>query len=168
MSLQRLSCLAHATAPGRPVTGARLPAWGLPVMYALLAGHVAPAPAAAQDAAADARAADMIEESRHYYGVARSVSGCAAPSDPDEIVVCARRRPDPRYAPPAPPLPPDNKTLALGAPPVGGGFGASVSVRGCFLQKCPKQLYFIDLKAIPEPAPGSEAYAIAHGEAPAR
>jgi len=137
-------------------------------MLIVLGGPVAMRPAHAQEASdGDARAAEMIEEARHYYGVARTVSGCQAATDPDEIVVCARRRPDPRYEPPPPPMPQDAKTVALGAPPVGGGVGAGVSVRGCFLQKCPKPLYFIDLKAIPEPPPGSEADLISRGEMPA-
>jgi len=125
-------------------------------------------PALGQQADGDAHAAEMIETARHYYGVARSVGGCRAATDPDEIVVCARRRPDPRYEPPPPPLPQDAKAIALGAPPMGGGAGVGVSVRGCFLQKCPRPLYFIDVSALPQAPPGSDAERIAKGEMPAR
>jgi hypothetical protein len=112
----------------------------------------------------EARAARMIENERHYFDLARPVTGCSSARSNDEIVVCATRRPDPRYDPPPPRRRPDAKAIAFGAPPAGRGVGASVTIRGCFLQKCPRKLYFIDLKAIPEAPPGSDAAKIARGE----
>ncbi len=126
-----------------------------------------PHPALAQSSDPDAKAAAMVEQTKDYFGTRVARRGCEGPSDTGEIVVCGYRRPDPRFERPEAPQTNDSKMVAMGAPPAGGGVGGSVTVRGCFLQKCPKPLYFIDMKAIPEPAPGSEAYAIAHGEAPA-
>ncbi len=125
-------------------------------------------PADAQQSTPDAHAAQMIEQSRDYFGTRVAFQSCDTPSSPDEIVVCGRRQADPRFEQIEPPKKSDMKTVALGAPPVGGGAGVGVSVTGCFLQKCPKKLYFIDLKALPEPPPGSDADLIARGEAPAR
>lgn len=106
----------------------------------------------------------MIEDARTYYGTKQPLRGCQAAGEPDEIMVCGHVRPDPRYEKVAPPRFDRAKMAAFGAPPVGGGVGGSVTVRGCFLQKCPKPLYIIDLKAIPEPPPGSDADLIARGE----
>lgn len=129
---------------------------------AMLAGIGAALPLRAQEQDPDARAAEMMEQARAYYGLGQPFQSCASAADPDEIVVCGYRRREARYAPLAP-IQKDIKMIALGAPPVGGGVGAGVSVRGCFLQKCPKPLYFIDLRAIPEPAPGTDADLIAKG-----
>lgn len=112
-------------------------------------------------------ATQMIEQARDYYGTKVPLQGCDIPTMSDEIVVCGHRRPDPRYEEVAPQAPTDMKAVAFGAPPMGGGVGAGVAITGCFLQKCPKKLYFIDLKAIPEPSPGTEADLIAKGQAPA-
>jgi len=137
-------------------------AHGLACLTLLL--NVAPLRAAGDDA--DARAARMTEHERHYFGIARDViMHCGeASTDPDTIVVCAVHRADPRYDPPEAPAPPEAKMIALGAPTAGHGVGAGVTIRGCFLQKCPKELYFIDVKAIPEGAPGSDADRIGKGE----
>jgi hypothetical protein len=135
-----------------------------PWLLALLACLTFSAATKAQELDADARAAQMIEDSRAYYGTKQPLRGCQAAAEPDEIVVCAHVRPDPRYEKVAPPRFDRAKMTAFGAPPVGGGVGGSVTVRGCFLQKCPRPLYIIDLKAIPEPPPGSDADLIARGE----
>jgi hypothetical protein len=112
--------------------------------------------------------ADVVDRARHYFGIARSVTGCSSARTNDEIVVCGIRKPDPRYAPPPPAASPDAKTIALGAPPSGRGAGVGVRIKGCILQKCPRELYFIDLNTIPEPPPGSDADKIARGEMRAR
>lgn len=144
------------------------PRWLLALIACLTISPTATATATAQeldaDADADARAAQMIEDSRTYYGTKQPLRSCQAAAEPDEIVVCAHVRPDPRYEKVTPPRFDRAKMTAFGAPPVGGGVGGSVTVRGCFLQKCPKPLYIIDLKAIPEPPPGSDADLIARGE----
>jgi hypothetical protein len=105
----------------------------------------------------------MIDQARHYYGIARDLRGCEEEGPDNAIVICRTRPPDPRYAPPKPRQPPTAKMVALGAPPTGRGVGVGVVVRGCFLQKCPKDLYFIDLKAIPEAPPGSDADRVGQG-----
>jgi hypothetical protein len=125
-------------------------------------------PAQAQEKDPDARAIEMIEEAKAYYGTGRPLRGCQTTAAADEIVVCALPQPDVRYREMAPFLRQEAKMIALGAPPVGGGFGVSATMRGCILQACPKEILIIDVKAIPEPAPGSDAYLIARGDAPAR
>ena len=125
-------------------------------------------PAQAQEKDSDVRAIEMIEEAKAYYGTGRSLTGCQTTAAADEIVVCALPQPDRRYREIEPVRRQETKMVALGAPPVGGGFGVSATMRGCILQACPKDILIIDVKAIPEPAPGSDAYLIAHGEAPAR
>lgn len=138
--------------------------WRLAIVALSFAGM----PASAQDADMQARTTRMIEDARDYFGTRRSLTGCQSTAADDEIVICALPKPDMRFRPIEPLRPREQKMIALGAPPVGGGVGVSVTMRGCFLQACPKDFYIIDVKAIPEPAPGSEAYLIARGEAPAR
>jgi hypothetical protein len=163
-------CSAIVEHPSRDGHGAiRRPRTRRTGLLVLLAGLAQPQAAWAEELDADARAARMIEHAKQYYGTSPPRSSCGGPTaETDEIVVCGYRRLEARYAPLAPPEIRDIKMVALGAPPVGGGAGVGVTMRGCFLQKCPKQLYFIDVKAIPEPPPGSDADLIAKGLMPAR
>jgi hypothetical protein len=140
---------------------------GRELWHALASILFATLPAQAQEKDLDARAIEMIEEAKAYYGTGRSLTGCQTAAA-DEIVVCALPKPDRRYREIEPVRRQETKMIALGAPPVGGGFGVGATMRGCILQACPKEILIIDVKAIPEPAPGSEAYLIARGEAPAR
>lgn len=108
-------------------------------------------------------AEQAIARAQEVYGIASVARGCR-PSSGDEIVVCADRGKDQR-------LPEDTTNTDTGIPraPVFAPRSAGgVTVTGCFLQKCPKELYFIDVKALPEAPPGSDADKIAKGEAPAR
>jgi hypothetical protein len=126
-----------------------------------LGSLAAAAPLHAGEKQDDARSFELIEQARHYWGIGDTDRDCA-PTAGGEIVICARRKPAPRIDPVTEPLQPDSKMVALGSSPV-PHLGGGVTMRGCFLQKCPKDLYFIDLKAIPEPPPDSDADKIAKG-----
>ena len=86
----------------------------------------------------------------------------------DEIVVCARHEdPKTQYVPSNT----DNGDPDDGTPhaPDVSGLPSCAGATVCaqHLGKQPRQLYVIDLKAIPEPPPGSDADRIAKGEAAA-
>jgi hypothetical protein len=97
-------------------------------------------------------------------GVARAALDCPQASD-GTIVVCGRRLPPPRLDPSDRPttMRPDSKMTGLGSPPIPLR-QPSVTFAICFLQKCPKKLYFFDISALPEPPPGSDADKISRGE----
>ncbi|MGF7146742.1 hypothetical protein FHS96_000351 [Sphingomonas zeicaulis] len=141
-----------------------------PTAPALLAAGLAiiALPAAAQAQPADgSTAAAMIETAKQFYHVRQMPLDCdddADPMMPDAIIVCGRARPGPRLTTSAPPAGPDPMRITLSAPPPGGGVGAGVTIRMCFLQACPKPVHLIDLAAIPVAAPGSDADRIAKGE----
>jgi hypothetical protein len=81
---------------------------------------------------------------------------------PDEIVVCGRGI-DQRIRTIAPPDIGGPRQAKLIAPPNGSvGVGVTMAT-GCLLQKCPYAVKLIDLSAIPEAPPGSEADLIARG-----
>lgn len=105
----------------------------------------------------------MVEKARDYFGVTQARPRCGAAA-PGEVVVCGRPAPNQRLESPEPKVEPDSKAAALGGSPMGSKGAGGVTMRGCFLQKCPKELLFIDLKALPEPPKGSDADLIAKGE----
>lgn len=121
------------------------------------------APSHAREHEGDVRAVRRMEQADAYFHIRRAYTSCRAATAQADIVVCGHRRPDPRYAPPEPPAPAEMKTVALGPPPH-GAVGVGATMRGCFLQKCPKPLYFIDVAALPEAPAGSDADRIARGE----
>jgi hypothetical protein len=79
--------------------------------------------------------------------------------------VCGRRKASPRIDPPegTTTTQSDSKTIGLGSPPIPPR-PPSVTFKGCFLQKCPKKLYFIDVSALPKAPAGSDADKISRGE----
>lgn len=87
---------------------------------------------------------------------------CRTAGAGDEIIVCGGRE-----VPPTPPEPPRPRLIDIPGvqtwTPTAGMVGAGVTVRGCFLQKCPKEVILIDLASIPVAAPGSEADLISRG-----
>jgi hypothetical protein len=111
--------------------------------------------AAAQEAASASPTAEQLIETAREVLRPREVRGpCRAPEG-NEIVVCApdadelRVEPSPNAGTGGNPRAPDT----FGIPP-----GGTVVVRGCFLQACPRPMPpLIDLKAIPEAPPGSDA-----------
>ena len=90
----------------------------------------------------------------------------------DEIVVCAPRDPDKDRYPGREELE-SAKSVRDGLPrapdlepkyPKG-----QVSIKGCFIPPCPPPaMIFIDVKALPEAPPGSDADKVAKGEIPER
>ncbi len=129
----------------------------------LIASLAIAAPLHAQEPASDdSRTTELMGKADSYFHIRRAYTSCRGATGQADIVVCGHHRPDPRYEPPPPPAPADMKSVSLGAATKGAG--ASVSMRACILQKCPKQLYFIDVAALPEPPPGSDADRIARRE----
>ena len=132
------------------------------VGYAALAALLIPGAAHAQDAA-DKRVADMIANAHDAYAIPRKATRCEESAVGNEIVVCAPDHSEEYRVPNAT----DQGSTDTGVPhaDVGthlgvGGIGAT----GCFLQKCPKPVYLIDLSKIPQAPPGSDADKIAKGE----
>ncbi len=133
----------------------------LTLLFAVLA-----APAWAAPAQPDQRVAALILKQRQMLVAAGIVDQCKRTVRGDEIVVCAEREVEPTPPPPPPPRLIDIPGVSFGRPSPGMGTGASITVRGCFLQKCPREIPLIDLHAIPVAATGSDADLIARGEMP--
>jgi hypothetical protein len=91
---------------------------------------------------------------------AESVSTRCKPSYGDEIVVCADRGEDQRGFEPSG----SRDTGIPDAPNLTPAGAGGVTVRGCFLQKCPKQIYYVDVTALPKAAEGTDADRISKGE----
>lgn len=108
----------------------------------------------------------QIEDARQYFGITSAGRDCG-PTDDGEIVVCGKAKISPRVDPVAPAQRADSKAVALGGSPV-PHLGGGVTMKACVLQKCPKELYFIDLASIPEAPAGSDADRVAKGEIPDR
>jgi len=53
--------------------------------------------------------------------------------------------------------------IGLGSPPIPPR-PPGVTIGICFLQKCPRKRYYIDVSTRPQPPPGSDADKIARGE----
>ncbi|WP_131621062.1 hypothetical protein [Parafrankia sp. BMG5.11] len=138
----------------------------------LAASAVAPA----QDAAG-VTAEQAVEAAQEAYGPPdpRAKPECAAPQPGGEIVVCGQAEDPEKYrvrssgdldptgkGAQGPPRAPDLFNLPQ-TPMVGVG----VSAKGCFIPPCPSPMpLLIDLKAIPEAPPGSNADRVAQGLAP--
>jgi hypothetical protein len=131
-------------------------------------------PASAQDASAsatggstssqaraDARTRELLENAREAYAIPKKASRCEEAAVGNEIVVCAHDDDD-RFRAEGNVDSTDTGVphADVGHHPPPGG----VTARGCFLQKCPKEVYLIDLSKIPMPPPGSDADKIAKGE----
>lgn len=128
----------------------------------------AAASAAADPAAIDDRVADLIEQSREFYGVAQPRRRCGPAAD-GEIVVCADHGEDQRVPSTAESDPHSRearRALDNGIPRApqmdrGSCKGEPGCVTGGWV---PPPVYYIDVAAIPEPAEGSDADRIAKGE----
>lgn len=129
-----------------------------------------PAPAQAQDSSdeLDRKVAERIEQSRAIYGVPDPRLRCRPKPGSDEIVVCVDRGEDQKVDRAAP----DPNTLE-GRRALDGGIprapqfdrGSCRGEPGCVTGGwAPPPVYYIDMEAIPEPPPGSDADKIAKGE----
>lgn len=127
---------------------------------------VAATPLSAADPDGDAT---VITNTKQYFGITSAELDCPPTPADGAIVICAKRRATPRVDPPerSTTTRPDPKATALGSSPV-PHLGGGVKIGACFLQKCPKKLYFFDITALPEAPPGSDADKIARGEMRAR
>jgi hypothetical protein len=133
------------------------------LLAAAAAAAVTTAPAAPPEPAVTAQQA--IDNARALTSAAPPKREECAEATGDQIVVCARHE-DPRtqYVPSST----DNGDTYDGVPHAPNVSGlpdcAAATVCAQHLGKQPRQLYIIDLKAIPEPPAGSDADKIARGE----
>jgi len=113
----------------------------------------------------DQQIAVLIAQQRTMLVDAGVGDNCRSEAQGEEIIVCGERV----VADPAPPPPPRARLIDIpgvhfGAPPPGMGVGVGMTVRACFLQKCPRAFVLIDLNSIPVAAPGSDADLVARGQ----
>ena len=148
-----------------------MPVWALRdrivfrTVFTLLA--LAPSVALAQSDPGDMdrRVAERIEQSRAVYGVPDPRLRCRPKAGSDEIVVCVDRGEDQQVDRGAP----DPNTLE-GRRALNGGVPRAPQFDRGYCPECPHfgsvppPVYYIDMKAIPEPPPGSDADKIAKGE----
>lgn len=116
----------------------------------------------------DQKVAERLDMARQAYGVPDPRLRCRPKPGSDEIVVCVDRREDQQVERDAP----DPNTLE-GRHALDGGIprapqfdrGSCRGQPGCVTGGwAPPPVYYIDMKAIPEPPPGSDADKIAKGE----
>ncbi len=137
----------------------------LKILFALV--FMLPSVAWAQDEASDLdrKVAERIEQSRAIYGVPDPRLRCRPKPGSDEIVVCVDRGEDQQVDR----SPPDPNTLE-GRRALDGGVPRAPQFDRGYCAECqhfgsvPPPVYYIDMKAIPEPPPGSDADKIAKGE----
>lgn len=129
------------------------------LVFLTLALAVTAQPGNAQPVGDNAEA--MIRKQKAFFRVGGGEAACLRGSSGNDIVVCGRPTDvGPRYIP----LPdPVRVAKPVMFTPPAKGVGVAVTIPLCFLQKCPKKLYFIDLKSIPEAPPGSDADKIGRG-----
>jgi hypothetical protein len=121
-----------------------------------------------------ATAEQVFEAASAAYGPpglsAKPKAQCPTPRPGDGIVVCAQQQEQSQFRTAGSPIDGDKgapraPNLETQYPMVGPG----VVFKGCFIPPCPPPMpKIIDLKAIPEAPPGSDADRAAHGLAPAR
>jgi hypothetical protein len=139
----------------------------------LIAALLLSAPVAAQDAPS-ATAEEVIEAGKKAYTLpeGRGPEACArAPQVGAGIVVCGRVDDSGKYrgasSSDLDPLGAGAKDTVPRAPGVETVYPGVVVGKGCFVGPCPPPMpVLIDLKAIPEAPPGSDADLIARGERP--
>jgi len=142
------------------------------IVFALVA--VAPAAAlCAQDAPPQVTAERVVQDAREAYGPpdTRTRETCPPQKPGEEIVVCAEQQEQSQFrVPSSGDLDPTGAGARGGvprAPDVGHVYPGMVVARGCFIPPCPPPMpKIIDLKAIPEAPPGSDADRVAQGLAP--
>jgi hypothetical protein len=157
---------------------------------ALLAALLLSSPLVAQDAGGDAASApgpatatatatatvtaeQAIATAQDTYGPpdARAKPACPTPKPGDEIIVCAQGEDNSKYrVKSSGDLDPTGAGAKDGlprAPDVGTVYPGVVVAKGCFIPPCPPPMpVLIDLKAIPEAPPGSDADRVGRGLAP--
>ena len=144
-----------------------------------LAALIAAAPLAAQDAppatpAAQAITAEQaVAAAKEVYGPPdlRPKAECPPPTLGGEIVVCGQAEDQSKYrVQSSGDLDPTGAGARGGgprAPDLGTVYPGMVVARGCFIPPCPPPMpVLIDLKALPDAPPGSDAERVGQGLAP--
>lgn len=143
------------------------------LLFALcLAGALPAAPAAAQDAPADAtdrKVAQMIGRAKKVYGVPDPAAKCRRNPDSDEIVVCVDRGEDLKVPPTSESDPTSRAALNDGLPRAPQlDRGSCRGQPGCMVGGyAPPPIYIVDVSKLPQAPEGSDADLIARGEMPA-
>ncbi|MXO75193.1 hypothetical protein GRI40_08185 [Altererythrobacter aerius] len=134
---------------------------------------VAPAASGAQDSPPPVNAEQAMERAREVYGPpdTRARPECPPPKPGDEIVVCGQTEDMSKYRVQSSgdldPAGAGATDTIPRAPEVGTAYPGVVVASGCFIPPCPPPMpVLIDLKAIPEAPPGSDADRVAKGLAP--
>ncbi|WP_188643352.1 hypothetical protein [Tsuneonella deserti] len=129
-------------------------------------------PAAAQETR-PVTAEEASAAAREAYGPVdtRAKAECPAPKPGDEIVVCAQQQDNSAFRVKSSgdldPAGKGAKDNVPRAPDVGTVYPGVVVASGCFIGPCPPPMpVLIDLKAIPEAPPGSDAERVGQGLAP--
>lgn len=125
-----------------------------------------PAATQAQDAA-EGRAEELIERARDVWRVPPEVDPCARQAAEGEIVVCAVRDTARYRVPPSSVTDPASRASLRDGMPRAPQLdrGSCKGQPGCIVGGwAPPPLHLIDLAAIPEPPPGSDADKVARGE----
>lgn len=135
------------------------------IVFALFALMPTVAMAQSDTTDLDQRVADRIAQSHAVYGMPDPRLRCRPSPGSDEIVVCVDRGEDQQVDRGAP----DPDTLG-GRRTLDGGIPRAPQFDRGYCPECqhfgwaPPPVYYIDMKAIPEPPPGSDADKIAKGE----
>ena len=123
-------------------------------------------PALGQDAI-DQRVSASIAAARQVYGPPAPKARCGVPGPGGEIVVCAPDRGEDQRSPSTAESDPTSHEALYDGVPRAPQFdrGSCRGQPGCqVFGFAPPPIYYIDVKAIPEPPAGSEADLIARGE----
>lgn len=118
--------------------------------------------------ALDAKVAERIDQAKSIYGVPDPRLRCRPTPGSDEIVVCVDRGEDLRVDR----GPPDANTPE-GRRALNGGVPRAPQFDKGYCPECqhfgwvPPPVYYVDVSALPEAPPGSDAEKIAKGEMPA-
>ncbi len=132
-----------------------------------------PGPAHAQSDpdALDVKVAERIDQAKSVYGVPDPRLRCRPTPGSDEIVVCVDRGEDQRVdrGPPDPNSLEGRRALNGGVPRAPQfDRGSCKGQPGCITGGwAPPPVYYVDVTALPEAPPGSDADKIAKGEVPA-
>jgi hypothetical protein len=128
------------------------------------------APARAQEHA-DAKTARIMETARQAIGPIspeQHRKACRAETKENEIIVCAPDDKEFRVKSSNELDPTSRQATRDGvprAPDLAPKYGGSSVMRACLLPPCPPPaMYMIDLKALPETPPGSDAEKVGNGE----
>ena len=121
--------------------------------------------------ALDAKVAERIDQAKSVYGVPDPRLRCRPTPGSDEIVVCVDRGEDQRVdrGPPDPNSLEGRRALNGGVPRAPQfDRGSCKGQPGCITGGwAPPLVYYVDVTALPEAPPGSDADKIAKGEVPA-